>query len=190
MHLPDVVAVHVLLRAPMDDPVGQLLPAAAAQHHSCQEGCSPSQSCSPHPAPSHPPGHLTPGALQASQQDLTPSLQASVPTPVGSGLLAAPHPAWGSPSPRLGEPWELQERPRCWRDEAGGCCPDPPALLKPQPRKKPRSSGASPIRGLWSGVKDSGRKGGLSPPGCVPLGWGLPRGQGSAHAPSPRPSPS
>lgn len=33
--------------------------------------------------------------------------------------------------------------------------PHPPALLKPQPRKNPRSSGASPIRGLWSGVKDS-----------------------------------
>lgn len=30
-----------------------------------------------------------------------------------------------------------------------------PALLKAQPRKNPQSSGASPIRGLWSGVKDS-----------------------------------
>lgn len=32
---------------------------------------------------------------------------------------------------------------------------DLPALLKPQPRKKPRTSGASPISGLWSAVKDS-----------------------------------
>lgn len=30
-----------------------------------------------------------------------------------------------------------------------------PALLKPQPRKKPLTSGVSPIRGLWSAVKDS-----------------------------------
>lgn len=30
-----------------------------------------------------------------------------------------------------------------------------PALLKPQPRKKPLTSGASPIRGLWSAVNDS-----------------------------------
>jgi len=32
---------------------------------------------------------------------------------------------------------------------------DLPALLKPHPRKKPLTSGASPIRGLWSAVKDS-----------------------------------
>lgn len=30
-----------------------------------------------------------------------------------------------------------------------------PALLKPQPRKKPLTSGASPISGLWSAVNDS-----------------------------------
>lgn len=30
-----------------------------------------------------------------------------------------------------------------------------PALLKPQPRKKPRTSGASPMSGLWSAVNDS-----------------------------------
>lgn len=33
-----------------------------------------------------------------------------------------------------------------------------PALLKPQPRKKPLTSGASPISGLWSAVKDSGSR--------------------------------
>lgn len=30
---PDVVAVHVLLGATVDDPVGELSAAAAAQHH-------------------------------------------------------------------------------------------------------------------------------------------------------------
>lgn len=30
---PDVVAVHVLVRAPVDDPVSQLPAAAASQHH-------------------------------------------------------------------------------------------------------------------------------------------------------------
>lgn len=33
-----------------------------------------------------------------------------------------------------------------------------PALLKPQPRKKPRTSGASPMSGLWSAVNDSARQ--------------------------------
>jgi len=49
-------------------------------------------------------------------------------------------------------------------DPARGCprC-DPfrsllPALLKPQPRKKPRTSGASPMSGLWSAVNDSARQ--------------------------------
>ena len=36
-HLPDVVAVHVLLGATVDDPGGQLLPTATAQHHPWQE---------------------------------------------------------------------------------------------------------------------------------------------------------
>ena len=31
-----------------------------------------------------------------------------------------------------------------------------PALLSPQPKKNPLSSGASPINGRWSAVKDSG----------------------------------
>lgn len=41
------------------------------------------------------------------------------------------------------------------------CDPAPPtvpALLNPHPKKNPRTSGASPMRGLWSAVKDSGGK--------------------------------
>lgn len=34
-----------------------------------------------------------------------------------------------------------------------------PALLKPQPRKNPLTSGASPISGLWSAVNDSKDRG-------------------------------
>lgn len=49
-HSPDVVAVHVLLRAPMDDPVGQLPPTAAAQHHSWQ-GWSQRSAEAPEPSP-------------------------------------------------------------------------------------------------------------------------------------------
>lgn len=31
--LPDVVAIHILLRPAVDDPMGQLLPTASSQHH-------------------------------------------------------------------------------------------------------------------------------------------------------------
>lgn len=37
-HLPDVITVHVLLRAPVDNPIGQLVPTAAAQHHAWRGG--------------------------------------------------------------------------------------------------------------------------------------------------------
>lgn len=66
-------------------------------------------------------------------------------------------------------------RSGCWGSRRG---PHAPALLNPQPRKNPRSSGASPIRGLWSGVKDSERKRGLKlSPGHMRPGRGLPRRQ-------------
>lgn len=144
---PDVIAVHVLLRASMDDPVGQLLATAAAKHHPWQ-GC----------------GHRSvtiPGAPSPSSVPL-PSLWAASPlephTWGAACLPMRPHPA----------PWPLRSpHPSGAAVPAGkghggpgvgGCRPHPPALLKPQPRKNPRSSGASPIRGLWSGVKDSERK--------------------------------
>lgn len=102
---------------------------------------------------------------------LTPPLASPVSTPAGRG--------------RGGPGW-------------GGCRLHPPALLKPQPRKKPRSSGASPIRGLWSGVKDSERKGDLSSlqvrtPGAAPperaaTEAGSARASFSQPAPSSRPS--
>lgn len=35
---PDVISVHVLLRAAVDDPVCELPPAAPTQHHPCKQG--------------------------------------------------------------------------------------------------------------------------------------------------------
>lgn len=99
--MPDVVAIHVLLRPPMDDPVSQLPPTAASQHHPWGRG-----------------------------EDTGEAKH-------GSGCLALP----GTRCPRQGPFRSLL-----------------PALLKPQPKKKPRTSGASPMSGLWSAVKDSTRQ--------------------------------
>lgn len=55
-HLPDVIAIHVLLRAPMDDPVGQLLSTAATQHHSWQEEKCRAAVCPPG-SPTHVQSH-------------------------------------------------------------------------------------------------------------------------------------
>lgn len=120
-HSPDVITVHVLLRAPVDDPVGQLPPTAAAQHHSWQ-GWSQRSAVAPEPSPSarsrhHPspsPGSHPWGAVHLLIGP-HPSLPAC-PTP----RQDPPHSAWGSWRGRGGGP---KRRPLC-----------SPALLKPQPR--------------------------------------------------------
>lgn len=97
----------------------------------------------------------------------------------GYNLLRTP----STPNFTYPSPWKLPPCSRTWVERVAhlpaGLNPAPqaspsphhqrlspsgapsPALLKPQPRKNPRSSGASPIRGLWSGVKDSEKKEGL-----------------------------
>lgn len=117
----------------------------------------------------------------------------SIPPQPGTLHLGCCIPPDGThPSPGLSCLHARRERPR--GPGVGGCRPHPPALLKPQPRKKPRSSGASPIRGLWSGVKDSERKGGLSSlqvrtPGAAPPERAATEA-GSARASFSRPAPS
>ena len=165
-HSPDVIAVHVLLWAPVDNPISQLLPAATAQHHSWQEQRavglqSAPRPCTPPPCPSHLCGQRQPLCPGSHPWGATCLLLAGLshlhPCPSHSAPRPTPTPGRGG-----SENWRRAQLgpslPR--RQESGKLrCPYSPALLKPQPRKNPRSSGASPIRGLWSGVNDSEREG-------------------------------
>lgn len=98
---PDVVAVHVLLRAPMDDPVGQLLATATTQHHSWQEwrhrSAIPPQS--PSPQSRAPPiskgSNPLPPAWISHLGCCMPSSRTS-PLPAGPAGL---HPCWGGSAP-------------------------------------------------------------------------------------------
>lgn len=115
-HSPDVVAVHVLLWAPVDDPVGQLLPTATAQHHAWQERSHgsanhPPGPRTPVPALPNPRGSISPSALRVmlgstclSRWDLTPSCRPG-PSPPLSGapvpLDPAPHPRGEANPPSL-----------------------------------------------------------------------------------------
>lgn len=94
-----------------------------------------------------------------SRSGWTPQPLLSPPLSAATGLLCPPPP----------ELWEWQDHPLGGQED---CCPDSPALLKPQPRKNPRSSGASPIRGLWSGVKDSEREREAQSPLQCTHSWG------------------
>lgn len=110
--------------------------------------------------------------MSFSGRPCTTQWASSCPQPPPSIMPAGPAVSWG---PACGPPLGcscLQRlppppnclahtHPRMLLSADSPACPSThsPALLKPQPRKKPRSSGASPIRGLWSGVKDSARGG-------------------------------
>lgn len=101
-HLPDVVTVHVLLRAPVDNPIGQLVPTAAAQHHAWRGGNaglqSPPHASTPnftHASPWKPPptpfSHLGVERVARLPAGLNPAPQASpISTPPGPSPVRCP----------------------------------------------------------------------------------------------------
>lgn len=172
-HSPDVVAIHVLLGAPMDDPVGQLLPTATAQHHSWQEQ-SHRSATRPQSAPSIPAPPTSTGSLTPQAPDPMPGHgHPRGPHPLPPGLSRAPGPA-----PRLGGELERQSGPPSLRRGPGPLPPTLACTVEAAAQEESSEFGRLPHQGLV--VRREGLcKGGGSlkfPPGHMHLGQGLRRG--------------